>query len=113
MPPVDQPEPIRAQLLKTCRHRLGMSVRDFQVELCFRDAKTVLRMEAGELTIHGATWVALMYLLDEHQHEDLADQIHDLVEVMRDDLDEKRTEKWNRWQEKKRQRLDRSIDMPD
>jgi hypothetical protein len=100
--PMDQLE--QAQFFKDCRHRLGMSVRDLQVELCFLDEQTILKIEDGRYTIHGATWVALMYVLDENGHEELADRVHALVEGLRDQIGVKRTARWQKWQDRKKQR---------
>lgn len=94
----------QADLLRICRRRLGMSVRELQVELCFKNPRTVRRMEAGEAEILGPTWIALMYILDERGEEDLADRIQEIVSARQKLLDEERAEKWRQWEDIKRSR---------
>lgn len=101
----------QAKLLKECRRELGMSVKEFQLMLCFRDERIVRRLEAGEIDIHGSTWVALMYVLDEEGHEDLADRVFSIIENLRDEADEKLAAKWAQWEEKKRRRSQESVDI--
>jgi hypothetical protein len=93
-----------ADLFKVCRIRLGMSIPDLQVVLCLPDDRPVRRIEYGDLPVLGATWVALMYMLDEDSHDDLAAQIEELLEARRDQIEAKLSDKWQRWQVEKRRR---------
>lgn len=95
----------QAHLLRICRRRLGMSVRELQVELCFKNPRTVRRMETGESEILGPTWIALMYILDERGEDDLADRIQEIVDARQKLLDEKQEEKWRKWEDIKKTRI--------
>jgi hypothetical protein len=54
-----------ARLFRGVRNALGLSVNDMQDALCLPDRGTVLRIERGQLSVHGPTWVALGYMLRE------------------------------------------------
>lgn len=91
----------QVELFKACRRALKMSERDLQVELCLQDARSVHLMETGQNKIAGLAWVAMMYLLDENDLVKLADQVHVLVESLRDKIEARLARKWQAWQEKK------------
>ena len=84
-----------AQLFKEARDALGLTVRDMQRELCIADERTVRRIESGEITVYGPTWVAIYYILmefsDRASTDDravemttLADRIMSYAESMHD-----------------------------
>jgi hypothetical protein len=54
-----------ARLFRGVRNALGLSVNEMQDALCLPDRGTVLRIERGQLSVHGPTWVALGYMLRE------------------------------------------------
>jgi hypothetical protein len=54
-----------ARLFREIRHALGMSINEMQDALCLPDRGTVLRIERGQLSVHGPTWVALGYMIRE------------------------------------------------
>ena len=87
--------------LKTCRHSLGYTVREMQLELCLKDELTIRRMEDGKIDVQGPTWVAILSMLDREGITDLAKQLQGIVDAIRARADDKNVEKENRFQAKK------------
>ncbi len=99
------------ELFKHCRTLLRLTPEEMAVDLCLADERTVRRMESGEITIYGPTWIAVLYLLEEADLDELADYVGDMIAGEREKLEDKLDEKAVRSLERRAQRMaDRAKD---
>lgn len=89
------------QLLKTCRQSLGFTVRDMQVELCIEDERTMRRLEDGEIDVRGPTWLAMYFILLREGMTELAEQVFDIINIIRTRASAKIIDKAERYQVRK------------
>ena len=73
-----------AALIAYCRRALGLSVEGMRQALCLSSARTVRRMEDGDMSIYGPTWVAVASLLRDAGREELAMIVDEVCAEMRD-----------------------------
>lgn len=73
-----------AALMCDCRRALGLSVEGMRRALCLSSGRTVRRMEEGDLSIYGPTWVAVAGLLRAAGRDDLALVVDDVCAELRD-----------------------------
>lgn len=71
-----------AALFEECRQALRMTLTDIQDLLCILDLTSIRRMQTGENSIHGPTWVALWYRLDQELDDNPSNaaEIHTLMD---------------------------------
>ena len=74
---------IEAALFQRCRKALGLSQPAIARALLIASDRTIRRWEQDELTVAGAAWVALQYLLRESAHLVLADKVAEVIRLRR------------------------------